>query len=50
MRERAKLIGGKLTIWSEVGAGTEIELSIPADSAYVAVAKRSRISDLLARK
>ena len=30
MRERATLIGGKLTIWSEVDAGTEVELRLPA--------------------
>ena len=36
MRERAKLIGGKLTVWSEVEAGTELELSIPASRAYTA--------------
>ena len=35
MRERATLIGGKLTIWSEVDVGTEVELRIPADIAYV---------------
>ncbi len=35
MRERATLIGGKLTIWSEVDAGTELELRLPADIAYV---------------
>jgi signal transduction histidine kinase/ligand-binding sensor domain-containing protein len=34
MRERAKLVGGKLTIWSEVDSGTEIELIIPASRAY----------------
>jgi len=34
MRERAKLIGGKLTVWSEIECGTEIELSIPASIAY----------------
>ena len=34
MRERAKLIGGKLTLWSEMDAGTEVELSIPAARAY----------------
>jgi signal transduction histidine kinase len=34
MRERAKLIGGKLTVWSEVDLGTEVELSIPAARAY----------------
>jgi len=35
MRERATLMGGKLTIWSEVDAGTEVELRLPADIAYV---------------
>jgi hypothetical protein len=34
MRERAKLVGGKLTIWSEVDSGTEIELMIPSSRAY----------------
>ena len=34
MRERATLVGGKLTIWSEVNSGTEIELTIPASRAY----------------
>ena len=30
MRERAELVGGRLDVWSEVGAGTEIDLTIPA--------------------
>jgi len=34
MKERAKLVGAKLTIWSEVDSGTEIELIIPASRAY----------------
>jgi signal transduction histidine kinase len=34
MRERAKLLGGKLAVWSELDAGTELELSIPAARAY----------------
>jgi signal transduction histidine kinase len=34
MRERADIIGGKLDIWSDVGAGTEIELTLPASVAY----------------
>jgi ligand-binding sensor domain-containing protein/signal transduction histidine kinase len=34
MRERAKRIGGKLEVWSEPGAGTEVELSIPGLIAY----------------
>jgi signal transduction histidine kinase len=34
MRERAKLIGGKLTLWSGLDDGTEVELAIPASHAY----------------
>jgi signal transduction histidine kinase len=34
MRERAKRIGGKLDMWSEPRAGTEMELSIPSSIAY----------------
>ena len=34
MRERATLIGGKLTVWTAPGSGTEIELSVPAIRAY----------------
>jgi len=41
MRERAKSIGGQLEIWSERGAGTELELSVPASVAYRSQASRS---------
>jgi signal transduction histidine kinase len=34
MRERAEEIGARLDIWSVAGAGTEVELSIPASIAY----------------
>jgi signal transduction histidine kinase/ligand-binding sensor domain-containing protein len=34
MRERARKIGAKLNIWTDLGAGTEIELTIPAKVAY----------------
>jgi signal transduction histidine kinase len=34
IRERAKQIGAQLEVWSELGAGTEIELSIPGSIAY----------------
>ena len=40
MRERAKLAGGNLEVWSEVGSGSEIELTIPAASAYAKPASR----------
>jgi len=36
MRERAKQIGAQLEVWSELGAGTEVELSIPGAIAYEA--------------
>jgi signal transduction histidine kinase len=34
MRERARLVGGSLEVWSQFDGGTEIELNIPAASAY----------------
>jgi len=33
-RERATRIGARLDFWSEAGAGTEVELTVPASSAY----------------
>lgn len=43
MRERAKIIGGNLEVWSSAQSGTEVELTIPASAAY-ATAKSSRHS------
>jgi signal transduction histidine kinase len=34
MRERAQSLGGQMEVWSESGAGTEIQLTIPASIAY----------------
>jgi signal transduction histidine kinase len=34
MRERAKSIGSQLEVWSQQGAGTEVELTIAASVAY----------------
>src|SRR5215831_7323561 len=42
MRERAKLVGGQLTVWSELHSGTEVELSIPAARAYIASTEGGR--------
>jgi signal transduction histidine kinase len=36
MRERATLIGAKLTVWTAPDSGTEIELLVPAGHAYAA--------------
>jgi signal transduction histidine kinase/ligand-binding sensor domain-containing protein len=34
VRERAKQIGARLDFWSEAGAGTEVQLTVPASVAY----------------
>jgi signal transduction histidine kinase len=50
MRERARLVGGELTIWSEVGSGTELELSIPASRAYTKPIRRFWLFEKLSKK
>jgi signal transduction histidine kinase len=50
MRERATLIGGKVAVWSDAGAGTEVELSIPAGAVYATAAARSWWSRLFASR
>jgi len=42
MRERAKVVGGKLAVWSELDTGTEVELSIPTSQAGEPSAARRR--------
>ena len=42
IRERAKRIEGRFDIWSEAGAGTEIELTVPASRAYAQPQARRR--------
>jgi len=41
MRERAKRIGGKLDLWSRPGSGTEVELTVPASTAYRSPGRKS---------
>jgi signal transduction histidine kinase/ligand-binding sensor domain-containing protein len=48
MPERAALIGGKLAVWSEVGAGTEVELRLPASVVYATSPGRTWWSRLYA--
>ena len=50
MPERAALIGGKVSVWSEVGAGTEVELRIPSNAVYEVARRRSWWSRLTARR
>ncbi len=41
VRERAQQIGAKLDFWSEAGAGTEVQLAVPASVAYRKTSNRS---------
>jgi signal transduction histidine kinase len=41
MKERAATIGGTVAVWSDVGAGTQVELCLPAGRVYTAGARRS---------
>ena len=44
MRERADRIGGKLELWSRQGSGTEVELTVPAATAYRSLRGKSKDS------
>jgi signal transduction histidine kinase/ligand-binding sensor domain-containing protein len=44
VRERAQQIGARLDFWSEAGAGTEVELTVPAAIAYDKAKERRRFS------
>src|SRR6266403_526090 len=52
IHERAELIGGKVTVWSERDSGMEVELTIPASRAYTApsAVRRSRLAEKLSGK
>jgi len=51
MRERAELVGGKLTVWSKLDSGTEVDLSIPASTAYAtSYRRRSWLSETFSRR
>jgi signal transduction histidine kinase/ligand-binding sensor domain-containing protein len=43
MRERANLSGGKLSIWSRPGVGTEVELVIPGKLAYAETGRSDKV-------
>jgi signal transduction histidine kinase len=48
LRERAERIGAQLEFWSDAGAGTEVQLSVPAAVAYEA--SRESVGSKLFRK
>jgi signal transduction histidine kinase len=44
MRERAESIGARLKVWSRANAGTEVELTIPSQVAFVSTQKERKAS------
>ena len=48
VRERAERIGAQLDFWSEAGAGTEVQLTVPASVAYET--SRDNVGSKLLRK
>lgn len=44
MRERAQNVGGQLQVWSGSGAGTEVQIAVPARAAYGRGAVRAKAS------
>jgi signal transduction histidine kinase len=44
MQERAKVVEGKLSLWSNPDSGTEIELTVPAAIAYGKATRRRSMS------
>jgi signal transduction histidine kinase/ligand-binding sensor domain-containing protein len=50
MRERAKALGGRLNIWSQDAAGTEVELTIPLRGTQLATPWRDRLRGTLVRR
>ncbi len=49
MRERAKRVRGTLTLWSKPGAGTEIEVRLPAHIAYQPRKRLKRRENLVSK-
>jgi hypothetical protein len=47
MKERAKLLGGKLAIWSELDSATELELTV---STSIACARASEAVESMASR
>jgi hypothetical protein len=43
-RERAQQIGARLDFWSEAGAGTEVQLTVPAAVAYKKSGNKGRFT------
>jgi len=49
VRERARLAGAQLDFWGEVGAGTEVQVTVPASVAY-AESPEARVFGLFRKK
>jgi ligand-binding sensor domain-containing protein/signal transduction histidine kinase len=43
MRERAKVVGGRLEVWTKINSGTQIQLKIPGAIAYDGSGRRAHL-------
>ncbi len=50
MRERAEIIGGHVDIWSKLGSGTAVDLSVPANIAYCTPPRWSWLLQLFSKQ
>jgi ligand-binding sensor domain-containing protein/signal transduction histidine kinase len=50
MRERATRLGANFELWSEIGAGTEVQLSVPASVAYSKTLRREKPPEFQRKK
>jgi len=50
MRERAAVIGGHIDVWSKLGSGTAVDLSVPASAAYPSVRRWSWLLQVFSRQ
>ena len=50
MTERANAISGRLSVWSELREGTEVELRVPARAAYATIERRGWFSRAARRR
>lgn len=50
MRERTEIIGGHIDVWSKLGSGTAVDLSVPANVAYSGLPRWSRLFQVFSKQ
>jgi signal transduction histidine kinase/ligand-binding sensor domain-containing protein len=50
MHERAEIIGARLDVWSKLGSGTAIDLSVPGNVAYSTISRWSSLFHMFSKQ